>query len=54
MKTEDTVSEGLMAQRKALAAKIRARMAESATAAEEELWQEFKASIEKDRAGQRL
>jgi len=49
MKTETPATEGSMAKRRSLAAMIRARMAEPATVADEELWQQLKTSVEKDR-----
>jgi hypothetical protein len=44
------ISEAAMEHRKALAERIRARMAKPATAAEEELWLELKKEIRERRA----
>jgi len=43
------VSVEVMALRKSLARRIRARMAQPATAVEEKLWRELKTEVEKER-----
>ena len=47
MKTMTLASEEAMEKRRALASLIRARMTKPATAAEQRLWQELKAEMEK-------
>ncbi len=48
-KTSTLATEEEMAKRKILADHIRDRMAKSATAVEQELWQELEVGIEKNR-----